>query len=102
MSLDFSLIRSDCLYSGNITHNVAPMWSLAGCYDALYNSEGKEARELIPVLEKAVEEMGKYPSEYIKLNPLNGWGSYPSALEYLKEVLKSCKYYPDLIVSISK
>lgn len=31
---------ADTVFSFNYTHNVAPMWRLAGCYAALYESAG--------------------------------------------------------------
>ncbi len=102
MSLDFYLEKRVEVYSGNCTHNVTPMWHKAGCYDALYNSGGLEAKDIIPFLEKAVYEMEEKPSIYEKLNPENGWGSYTIALEYLREVLCACRENPDTTIRISK
>lgn len=108
MSLDFTLYSDnesndvDNIYSGNYTHNVAKMWRRSGVYDALYNSEGKLAKDILPVLANGYEHMKENPSEYEELNPPNKWGSYEGALDYLKEVMDACRKYPNSKIAISK
>lgn len=102
MSLDFSITVKQTVYSGNMTHNVADMWREAGCYDALYNSEGMCAETIKPFLQKALKAMVINKKGYETLNPENGWGDYQSAIEYLKEVLEACENNPEGIISISK
>ena len=49
MSIDIDLVCGCCgnsQHSQNITHNLVGMWKAAGCYDALYKSEGKRARNV--------------------------------------------------------
>lgn len=78
MSLDIWLtekIETEVV-SKNMTHNVNKMWIKAGIYDALYNSEGKQAKEVIQILQDGLNEMLDNSEEYKKLNPPNGWGSY--------------------------
>lgn len=86
----------------NITHNVAPMWREAGIYEALYESEGKTAKEIIPVLLKGLEDMVNNPSKYEKLNPDNGWGSYGGAVRWLTDLITQFIDYPDGIIGISR
>lgn len=88
------------LFSRNITHNVAPMWVKAGVYDALYNSEGKQAREIIETLSSGENNMLANSAEYIALNPSNGWGNYNGALDFLQGVLAACKEYPKATIRI--
>jgi hypothetical protein len=90
------------LFSNNITHNVAPMWNKAGVYDAIYNSEGKAAGELIITLRAGVYDMTYKRPEYELLNPKNGWGDYVSALSFLTSFASACELYPNAIVGVSK
>ena len=101
MSLDICITKScehcgaqEELFDGNITGNVSPMWRKAGVYDALYNSEGKEPREILEELHHGIADMILHKKEYEKLNPENGWGDYKSALEFLKEFYEACKKNP--------
>ena len=89
-------------FDGNYTHNVTPMWSKAGVYDALYNSSGKKAKEILPELVNGILGMRNNPDEYKKLNPDNGWGDYDSALKFLRNFAKSCNEYPETIIGIWK
>jgi hypothetical protein len=90
------------LFDENITHNLAPMWSEAGVYDALYNSKGKKASEIIDVLHQGLIDMENYPDKYKKMNPDNGWGDYDQALIFLRFLCESCKDYPNSIVNVWK
>lgn len=104
MSLDFSLeiIAPTYIYDGNMTHNVAPMWRKAGVYNALYNSEGQLAKDILEELKKGKEEMLAFPEEYKKLNPENGWGDYDSSLNFLNTIIMACEKWPHGIIHISK
>jgi hypothetical protein len=82
MSLDFSLVHTREDYSVNYTHNVIDMWVKAGCYDALYKSQGFAAANIIPFLVKARDNMEAKPEEYKAMNPKNGWGDYDTALSF--------------------
>ena len=108
MSLDFYLEKkkweevTEEVYWENYTHNVVEMWNDAGCYDALYMSNGMNAKDIIPFLDKAIKSMSENPDDYKKLNPENGWGDYDSALEFLKRVRGMCDANPDAVIRISK
>jgi len=110
MSLDIWLYYPSATTEGtdatvidlNITHNLTPMWRLAGCYDALYMSVDREARTISPALEEAVRRMKVDPAAYVALNPPNGWGSYEDALPWLERLLVACKAHPSAIVGVSK
>ena len=112
MSLDISLtITVDTggeepyeveLYNGNYTHNVGSMWRKAGVYDALYNSAGVKAGELIDVLVAGWRDMNKSPAEYRELNPPNGWGDYDSAATFLADLIWACQKHPKAIIEVSR
>lgn len=105
MSLDFSLYLK-CEDAGdgqehikelldmNITHNVAPMWREAGCYEALYKSEGDLAKDHVDAVSKAVLFMLADREKYEEMNPSNGWGDYEGALKWLQEVRNAMERYP--------
>ena len=86
----------------NITHNVSPMWSKAGCYEALYESHGKPASEYIEVLRAAVADMEAKPDEYKALDASNGWGRYIHALPWLQEWLEACEKHPKATIYVSR
>lgn len=90
------------LYHANYTHNITPMWHLAGVYDILYNSNNKQCGQFIEMLEKGIVDMHIRSEEYIKLNPTNRWGSYKSALPWLEEFTTACKKYPKAVIKISR
>ena len=88
---------------GNMTFNVAPMYYSAFefAYKCIHGSpykpnddEGFGLRQLtgmkcadaLPYMLVAIAHMRQQPSEYMKMNPPNGWGSYESALEFLEEL----------------
>lgn len=104
MSLDFWLQEMQLVnvFDANYTHNVTPMWREAGVYDALYNSEGKKASEIIPILERGLVKMRENPEVYEAMNPENGCGSYESAVPWLQSVLNACREKPDAVIVVWK
>lgn len=104
MSLDFNLEKMEVcnVYWANITHNVTKMWSKAGVYDALYNSDGMKASSIIDVLYSGLADMSARPDVYKAMAPSNGWGSYDSAMKFLGDALLECLKHPDATIRISK
>ena len=102
MSLDISLVKKEYVVDMNITHNLVPMWKKAGIYDALYNSDDLEAKEVLPILIGGLADMVAKPKEYEKLNSPNGWGSYENAVPWLVRLINEFKDYPCAIIEISK
>ncbi len=102
MGLDISLVKKEYLVDMNITHNLTPMWKKAGIYDALYNSEYMEAKDILPVLIDGLADMVANKEEYEKLNSPNGWGLYENAVPWLVELIQGCKDYPDSVIEVSR
>jgi hypothetical protein len=89
--------------SFNITHNVIPMWVEGGCYEALYESDGKSVKSILPAIDKAIRDMEARPKTYEALNPKNGWGNAGRALEFLREVFAAAKDSPDsYVIGVSR
>lgn len=102
MGLDISLVNKEYLVDMNITHNLTPMWKKAEIYDALYNSEYMEAKDILPILIDGLADMVANKEEYEKLNSPNGWGLYENAVPWLAELVEGCKDYPDGVIEVSK
>lgn len=109
MSLDFCIIDEGKasgikieLFSKNSTHDVAPMWKKAEIFDELYESNGKQPKEIVEQLEQGLFMMQIHSDKYKPLNPKNGWGNYESAIKFLLEVIEACKLYPEAIIKISR
>lgn len=90
------------LYWANITHNLCPMWREAGVCDALYDSAGKKAKEIIPILEQGAALMAADPTRFEALNSSNGWGLYKHALPWLQAYLAACRENPDATIRVSR
>jgi hypothetical protein len=90
------------VHESNITHNVVPMWDLAGCYDALYMADGKLASEIVDALDAGVRHMEANREAHEALNPSNGWGKYEHALSFLREYASACRAHPKATVVVSK
>lgn len=103
MSLDISLsaMRQVTVFDANFTHNVTPMWRKAGIYDALYNSNGLLARDVLGVLRAGLADMEDKPQEYTSLDAANGWGTYAHALPWLRALVTAFAANHDAIISVS-
>lgn len=101
-NIDVGIEEEVELWWGNQTHNITPMWKLAGVYDALYMSSGKQAKDVIDDVRRGFNNMSENPEKYKKLNPSNGWGSYDSALTFLECFKSACDKYPFGEIVVSK
>lgn len=90
-------------HSQNYTHNVTPMWSKAGVYEALYESDGQKVTpEYIETLRRGIKVFEENFSDFEKLNPSNGWGSASSALPWLEEWTRSCQRHIGATIRVSR
>lgn len=104
MGLDIWLkvVKEVDVFEANFTHNVTPMWRKAGIYDALYNSDGMTAFEVLPYLRGGLQDMRAKPDEYEALNAPNGWGTYKHALPWLEKLVAAFEETPNGIIGVSK
>ena len=107
------------VYRCNITNNLGKMASEAGLYEALWRPyrlkedyieadfheeleyESKTvtlAQELIPHLEKGLEDLEMRPEHFEKFDAPNGWGTYINFVPFVSDYLDACKEYPKAIV----
>lgn len=86
---------------GNCTSNVSPMWA-----DALGRSlgqyDGAIAAYALPDLRAAVACMEDDPAHYRAMDPVNGWGDYEGALDYLRRLVVACAANPKATIRISR
>lgn len=84
----------------NMTSNVACMWRHAGA--DLAEFDGRKAGEVYPLLVDAVAEMLANPGTYRAMNPPNGWGSYETCVEFLRQLAVDFGAHPNATVSVSR
>ena len=113
------------VYSANITHNLGKMAAEAGLYEALWRpyqlKEGYDipedeydeeydfekanpvqAHEIIPIIEKGLEDMKARPKHYEKFNSSNGWGMYHNFVPWIEKYLQALKEYPESFVECDR
>lgn len=102
----FRTVRQ-CLFSGNITHNLNSMASRAGLYTALWRPEEygiRYAREVVPHLESGLEMLNDQEMQgmFEQFNPENGWGSLGGLKAVAREYLEACKQNPESLVEVCR
>ena len=90
------------VFSANITHNVAKMWNTAGIWEALYESAGKSAADVLPSLRQGLAHMRDNPAIYKALNAPNGWGTYDNALPWLAKLVDAFEEHYKGIIGVSR
>jgi len=94
-----------CVYSGNITHNLSRMAREAGIYNALWRPEEigiATANQLIDPLVNGLNRLRNAPSRFQQFNPISGWGSYDVLVGFAAEYLEACVSYPDAAIRTSR
>lgn len=116
--------REENVYYENITHNLGDMAKKAGIYEALWRpymlkeeyiptedyskemefEESVEIRayEIIPILEKGLDDLKARPEYFKKYNSPNGWGIYDNFVPFVEKYLNACKEYPEAIVDVCR
>lgn len=76
----------------NMTSNLSKMWSEASA--PLADFQGKQAIDVLPLLQQAIDNLKDDPDYYRQLEPDNGWGDYGGCIEYLERILAACARDP--------
>lgn len=99
MSLDVHLLRNklvsydkgktfssekDEVHWSNITHNLVKE-----------EDNPLTAKEIIPILEKGLNDLKARPDHFKKFDAPNGWGLYEHFVPFVKDYLEARKKYPD-------
>lgn len=89
----------------NITYNLGPMFNEAfgakgsDWYDLL---EGKKGEDIIPLIDKAIDNMVLNPYHYKKFDASNGWGTYEQALPWLIQLRQEIYDNKECIITSSR
>ena len=86
------------LFRENITHNLAPMARECDLYNVLWHPEENGiffAKQIVEKLEDGLSLLIKFPKQFEKLNPTNGYGSYVGFRKAITELLEACKEFPE-------
>lgn len=110
MSLDIWIQPEPCKCCGhgrsdisfNITHNISGMWTEAGIKHVLYGYEPHTVGEVIDDLKAGLALMESDPERFKKFDAPNGWGTYPDAVDFLREVIEGFEPYPDAQILVSR
>jgi len=107
MSLDVSLFNlpSQYVYDANITHNLAPMASAAGIYNALWHPEeinATHAKHIIEILRIGLIDLKLRGNYYVKYNAENGWGKYEHFVPFVEDYLNACIENPESEIIVSR
>lgn len=86
---------------GIYTWNVSEMYYACLGDGGINSLKGKKGKTVIGKLRRAIRKMQDNPVVYKKLNPVNGWGDYPGAMKYLREILDACIKYPKATVRVA-
>ena len=88
---------------GNMTSNVSPMWR-AACpsLDGLAGIDGKRGKDVSAALVAGTVAMFRMRRDLEKLNPDNGWGSFPGAFRYFAGVAKVARDHPEAVFGVSR
>ena len=108
MSLDITLVdnrckccgRGDNVWEGNITHNLTGMANALGVYGVVWRPEEngiEAARDLLPRLAEAIDELRNNTEAYVQYEAENGWGTIGGFLCFLCDYDAACIKYPDAV-----
>lgn len=76
------------------TGNLRPMWTKAVSFlEVTRDFEGKVCGDILLDLKSGLMDILDHPSDYIALNPTNGWGDFDGFFEtYVRLVQQAAKY----------
>lgn len=103
MSYDFTLTLDacehckrpgECVWEGQITYNLGPMWRAAGLPFSDDAVEGMLASDIGQAVEEGLAILRADPPRFQALNAPNGWGTYEDLCGFLDGMLEACRKFP--------
>jgi hypothetical protein len=83
--------------SFNYTYNTGPMLNAAGLY--VRGLLGLTAKHAVVILRDVIAQFEDTPCKFKAFDPPNGWGSYDSLLEVLREMVADWSKHPRATVN---
>jgi hypothetical protein len=83
----------------NHTYNTSGMIKTV-CGSAPSEWKGMNGKDLIPVLAKGILALRSDSEKYRELEPENKWGTVESTIEFLEEIERGCRSYPNEIIGV--
>jgi hypothetical protein len=91
-------IKTEVSESFNYTHNCNCMLRDVGIeWSEMRNMKGKD---VVFMLDIAIEKLKSDPEKYRKMNPSNGWGSYDSLLSVLERIVEDFSMHPKATLGV--
>ena len=97
--------NKECVYEGNITHNLNRMAEACGIYMELWRPEEIgviKAEQLINPLTDGLKKLKENPEYYRTFDSPDGWGRYFYFLPFVENYLNACIEYPEAIIEVSR
>ena len=94
---------TDCVYHGNITHNLGEMAHYAGLYGVLWEPEISGitcAADLCEPLRIGLTVLRGDPAYFTRFAAPNDWGTYPQLVRFVEEYWDACARHPQATVSV--
>jgi hypothetical protein len=85
--LEEGLGRPSIVFEDSTNPGLVPLWEAVGVYDALYNSDGRQAREVSRAIAYGVDRLMDEPSLERLVPPT---GSLGEAIRFLENVHRAC------------
>jgi hypothetical protein len=91
----------------NHTFNCSRMFCDALRIAGLHETDGiralhkKSAEDVRQYLQSAIEDMQSRKDYYQRFNPENNWGSYETAIQFLKDLEKMAAKHPKSIIDVN-
>jgi hypothetical protein len=76
-------------FSETASSGLVSLWEAVGVYESLYNSDGRQARDISRTLAYGLDRINSDPS-LINLIPGRQEQSFAEAIHFLEKVLKAC------------
>lgn len=93
MSFVFRLLRDDgatapsIVFEDSTSPGLVPLWEAVGVYDSLYNSDGRQARDVSRAIAYGVDRLADDPSLARLLPPTATLGE---AVRFLENIQRAC------------
>ena len=83
------------------TYNCVQMFREVLGKEGINSLDTMQAKDCILALENAIIYMEFFPEKFKPMEPPNGWGTYETALDFLREILVMAQAHPKTTIHVS-